>query len=34
MDGQIHGFVTMGRLIPEATALLDEAAAWLRARLA
>jgi acetyl esterase len=33
MDGQIHGFVTMGRLIPEATMLLDEATAWLRARL-
>jgi acetyl esterase len=30
LPGQIHGFLTMGRLIPEASAFLDEAAHWLR----
>ncbi len=28
--GQIHGFLTMGRVIPEADHLLDDAALWLR----
>ena len=30
-DGQIHGFVTMGRIIPEAARALDEAGAALKA---
>src|SRR5690606_14612053 len=28
-DGQIHGFLTMGRLIPEAGQLLEDASQWL-----
>jgi acetyl esterase len=30
--GQFHGFITMGRLLPEANAAAKEVAAWLKAR--
>jgi acetyl esterase len=30
--GQFHGFMTMGRLIPEANQLLSEIAGWLKQR--